>query len=135
MRITPKQYAEGLYESIQNAEPSEQTGILDRFFALLVRERRMREIPMILAALQCIIEREGGEKRVRIRSAQALSQETIRSLAGRLSEIFGVEQVVLEQKTDANLKGGMVIETEEETLDMSIKGIVSQLKMALRNSR
>lgn len=128
MRITPKQYAEGLYEAVQNAKPLERAEILDQFFALLVRERRMREMPMVLSALQRIVERENNEKRVSVRSARALPHEAVRELWGRLTQILGVQCVDIDQKVDPNLRGGMVIESEDETLDVSIRGTLLQLR-------
>ena len=128
MRITPKQYAEGLYEAVQNAKPSERAEILDQFFALLVRERRMREMPAILTVLQRIVERENNEKRVSVRSARALPHEVVRELRGRLTQVFGVQRVDIDQKVDPNLRGGMVIESEDETLDVSIRGTLLQLR-------
>lgn len=128
MRITPKQYAEGLYEAVRNAKPSERAGILDQFFALLVRERRMREMPAILTVLQRIVERENNDKWVSVRSVRALSHEAVRELQGRLTQVLGVQRVDIDQKVDPNLRGGMVIESEDETLDASIRGTLLQLR-------
>lgn len=132
MRITPKQYAEGLYESVRHVEPSDRTGIFDRFFSILIRERRMKDMPTILSALRRIIEREAGEKSVRIRSAHPLSESTVRNLRERLCKIFDAERVALETMVDPHLSGGIVIETEDETFDASILGALRQMKTALR---
>lgn len=135
MRITSKQYAEGLYESVRHAEPSDRTGIFDRFFSILIRERRMKDMPTILSALRRIIERETGEKSVRTRSAHPLSESAVRNLRERLCKIFDVDRVALETMVDPHLAGGIMIETEDETLDASILGALRQMKTALRESK
>ncbi len=134
MRITPRQYAEGLYEAVKHAEASDWAKCIDRFLVMLTRDRRRRDIPLILRHLDRIAERETGIKFVDVVSARPLPAESKGSLERVGKNLFGGEEVRLRQKVSSLLLGGVLLQTENETFDVSIGGRFGQLKQFLEKS-
>ncbi len=134
MRITARQYAEGLYEAVKHAESVNRPSMIDRFLALLVRDRRRRDIPLILRHIDRIAEREMGAKRVEVVSSAPLSEMSKTSLKVVGKKVFGGENMLLKQKISRTLFGGAVLRTENETFDASIGGRLGQLKQFLEKS-
>lgn len=134
MRITPRQYAEGLYTSVKHAEASARPVLIDRFLALMARDRRRRDIPSIFRHIERIAEREAGAKRVDIVSARRLSEESLRILESEGKKVFGGEKILFQQKIQPNRIGGAIFRTENETFDASAGGRLGQLKQFLEKS-
>lgn len=131
MRITPRQYAEGLYEAMKRAEGFDRAGIIDRFLAIMTRDRRRKDIPSVFRHIERIAERESGVKRVEIISAKALSEESIHEMESEGAKIFGEEKILFHQKIQPELFGGAIFRTENKTFDASAGGRLRKLKQFL----
>ena len=127
MRITARQYAEGLYEAVKRAGSENLPGVVDRFLALLVRDRRGRDVTLVLRHLERIVERETGVKQVEVVSAVPLSETSEESLKAAGKRVFGGGKMLLKQKTNRAILGGAVLRTENEIFDASIGGRLGQL--------
>lgn len=134
MRITPRQYAEGLYASVQCAEASARPALIDRFLAVMARDRRRRDIPAVFRHIERIAEREAGVKRVEIVSAKTLSKESLREIEREGKKVFREEKILFQQKIQQNRIGGAAFRTENETFDASAGGRLGQLKQFLEKS-
>jgi len=137
MRITPRQYAEGLYVSVKHAEASARSALIDRFLALMVRDRRRRDIPAVFRHVERIAEREAGVKRVEIVSAKALSKASLHAMELEGARIFKKEtegKLFFQQKIRPKHFGGAKFQTGNETFDASIGGRLVQLKQFLEKS-
>ncbi len=134
MRITARQYAEGLYESVKNAEALNRPALIDRFLELMTRDRRRRDIPLVFRRIERIAEREAGAKRVEIVSSKTLSEASLHAIEREGKKIFGEEKILFQQKIRSGLLGGAKFQTENETFDASIGGRLRQLKQFLEKS-
>lgn len=137
MRITARQYAEGLHESVKHAEASARPALIDRFLELMTRDRRRRDIPLVFNHIERIAERESGMKRVEIVSSSVLSGASLHSIAEEGTRIFQKdteEKILFQQKVQPGLLGGVKFQTENETLDASVGGRLRQLKQFLRGN-
>lgn len=134
MRITPRQYAEGLYEAVKQTDVSVRPGLIDRFLALLSKEKRCRDIPLIFRHIERIAERETGVKSVEIISTKPFSEEAIQIMKSEGKKVFDEEHIFFRQKIQPKLFGGAILRTENETFDASIVGRLGQLKQFLEKS-
>lgn len=134
MRISPRQYAEGLYEAVKRVEVSARPAVIDRFLALVTRDRRRRDIPAIFRHVERIAERESGAKRVEIVSSKTLSEASLHAIEQEGKKIFQEQKILFEQKIQPKLFGGAILRTENETFDGSIGGRLGQLKQFLEKS-
>lgn len=131
MRITSRQYAEGLYEAVRHAESSARPAMIDRFLARMARDRRRRDIPFVFRHIERIAEREAGAKRVEIVSSKTLSEASLHAIEQEGKKIFGEEKILFQQKIQPKLFGGAILRTENETFDGSVGGRFVQLKRFL----
>lgn len=134
MRITPRQYAEGLYEAVRHAEVSDRPAMIDRFLVRMMRDRRRRDIPAIFRHIERIAEREAGMKHVEIISSKTFSGESLYKIEQEGKKIFREEKILFQQKIQSKLFGGVVFRTENETFDGSIGGRLGQLKRFLEQN-
>ena len=79
------------------------------FLRVLARHDRLELLPVIFAESQQQHEIRSGQRRVRVRSAVALTDEVQNQLKQQLSKRFGFE-AILETSQDPELIGGMVIQ-------------------------
>ncbi len=122
MRITPKQYAQGLLSAIDNADTDQQPVILDRFFNMIVRERRTKDFSAILHHIEREMHERDGVCSLRIVSAKPLSHETIARISPEVKRCFAVNEVSIDAKVRSSALGGAVLYSESETIDASIGG-------------
>ena len=134
MRITPRQYAEGLYEAVKRANPADRSDVIDRFLTLLARHRRRRDTMLVLRHVERIVEQETNVKCIDVISAKPLSDASMVSLKSVGKNVFGGGEVLLRQKVNTALFGGALLRTENETFDASIGGRLDQLKKFLQRS-
>ena len=134
MRITSRQYAEGLYEAVKRANPADRSGVIDRFLTLLARHRRRRDTMLVLRHVERIVEQETNVKCIDVISAKPLSDASMVSLKSVGKNVFGGGEVLLRQKVNTALFGGALLRTENETFDASIGGRLDQLKKFLQRS-
>lgn len=135
MRVTPRQYAEGLYEAARHVGDSDRrTKLIDRFLLMLARDRRRSDIPLVLSHLDRIAERETGVKFVEAVSAKPLHVASKTSLERAGKKLFGGKEVRLRQKVSATLLGGALLQTEDESVDMSIGGRFGQLARFIQSN-
>ena len=133
MRISSRQYAEGLYGALHGATPEERGGVIDRFLALIVRSRAKRLLPAILGHLERLDERATGQKRITLTLSRKASNEAAQSILPEAKRLFGAG-ATLRVSTDPTLIGGGVFQTETERVDASVGGRLREFKRFLEAS-
>lgn len=104
--------------------------LLMSFLMLLVDNRRERDLDAILdEALLQLDEREGIERAL-VRSAVALSDEQVRSLAAALSRMRGAN-VQIQTEVDPVLKGGFIAYLADTIVDASIATQLERIRQAM----
>ncbi len=105
------------------------------FFAnllrVLARHDRLELLPNILQAARIQNEQASGRKRVSVKTAKPLSDESRRAIADRLRTALAFEPI-LEAETDPSLIGGMVIRVDDTVYDSSLRTRLKQLRARLR---
>ena len=101
------------------------------FLRVLARHDRLDLLPSILQAARIQNERSSGRKRVSVRTAKPLSDDSRKSISDRLRTAFAFEPI-LEAETDPSLIGGMVIRVDDTVYDSSLRTRLKQLRSRLR---
>ncbi len=125
MRKTPLTLAHELYVLLMQASPGEHKGIIRSFLASLALTRRSSFIPRIVEAFSRIAFAAEGKSRGNIVSAQALPETVV----ARITQEF--PNTVFEKRVDRSLKGGIIIQVEDEVRDHSVRGILTALHKSL----
>lgn len=130
MRITTRQYAEGLAAALREAEASRWPLLLDRFFAILVRAKRRRDIPAILRQVERLEEGRTGAKLVEIVLDHPESARNT-ALEEAAKRVFDLKEADVVYRHRAGVGGGAVFRTGAETVDASLGGRLRQLRRFL----
>lgn len=99
------------------------------FFKLLVDKRREAAAKGIIRFYKGLATAERGEVHASVVSARKLAANEATELSTRLGG--GVKKVLLEERIDASLLGGMIVRVGNKIYDGSVAGRLSQLKHRL----
>ena len=102
------------------------------FMKLLVKNTRIELIQNVNNRFEVIINEAGNIITGKIISARAMSKTDLASLTKLLEEQIGKE-CKLEHNIDPEIKGGVVIKTENWMLDASISGALQNSRKITRN--
>lgn len=112
---------------------AQQMGMLNHvrdLLQLLADRRRMRHLPEVADAFEAMAEARSGRVRAEVTSASALPPGYFAELEKVLREVVG-KQVVVVQKVDPSLIGGVVTRIGDQVYDGSVKSRLSELKEEL----
>lgn len=101
------------------------------FLKVLSRHDRLDLLPSILNAARIQFERSTGRKRVSVKTAKPLSEESRQAISSQLKSAFAFDPI-LEAETDPSLIGGMVIRVDDTVYDSSLRTRLRQLRARLR---
>lgn len=128
MKITPKQYAESLYQSVRNKKDSQIKSVIENFVKLLAANNDMAKADKITGQFEKIWNREEGIVEAEAVSARELDKKIVKLLNGYIVKLSGAGKVGLKQKIDKNILGGVVIKYGDRVLDASLKTQLEELK-------
>ncbi|MCX6795274.1 MAG: ATP synthase F1 subunit delta [Candidatus Falkowbacteria bacterium] len=131
MKISPKQYARGLYDSLLGKSDSEVKEVLHTFVSILGRDRVLSREKEITAAFVEIWNSENGEMAASITSAHELAGDSREAVVSYLKNRTGAKSVILTENVDKNLLGGFVLKYESKVLDGSLKTNLADLKASM----
>ncbi len=129
-KITPRQYAASLYETVKNLAEQDLSKALQNFVKLLVKNKALAKTNKILAALSDYADQEEGILSLTIKTASQLKNEQKKEIISSLENFFK-KQIRLEEKIDGRLIGGAVLEYQNLVIDGSIKKKLDLLKKSI----
>ncbi|MEZ6041590.1 MAG: ATP synthase F1 subunit delta [Planctomycetaceae bacterium] len=100
---------------------------LSNFLRVLVRHSRIDLLPVIRQVVTRILEEAAGQKRVRVRSAKALTDVSRKQVVEQLKEKLGFEPI-LQESVDESLIGGLIIQVGDTVYDSSLRSRLQQLR-------
>lgn len=103
---------------------------IDRFFSLLLENKRSDLMLFIAKAYQTIYRKQNQITGARLITAVQPSVNTVARMQRLVGENTG-GQVDFEVEVDPSLQGGFILEYDTYRMDASVKGRLSQLKRAL----
>jgi F-type H+-transporting ATPase subunit delta len=96
------------------------------FIRVLIRHGRIELVSAIRNVMVRAQEEASGQKRVRIRSARSLSEESRRLLTEQLKNKLGFEPI-LQESVDESLIGGLIIQVGDTVYDSSLRSRLKTL--------
>ena len=131
MKVTVNQYAKGLYELTAGKSKPEVDGIVASFIKVLQKNRQLKLADRIITKFKEISNQENGIVEAEITSREKLSGETIKKLNSFVKEKYQAKEVILNNKIDLNIQGGIVIKVGDEVLDGSVARQLHNLRGSL----
>ncbi|MFH1534774.1 MAG: F0F1 ATP synthase subunit delta, partial [Patescibacteria group bacterium] len=105
-KITPRKYAQGLYESLQDKDKSEVSNTIKSFIQVLVRNKVISKSDKIVKAFHDYIYEQEGIQLVSVYSVEALSNNLKKEIETGL-KIALKKEIELEEHIDSSLIGGV----------------------------
>lgn len=125
MKITPKQYATALLESLDGHKTSEK---IQNFLLVVKRNKDQKLLNKILAEFEILWSRQEGKVSGKVSSFSKLSESSKKHLVELVKKMSGAKDVELEVKEDASLIGGFVVRFEDMLVDGSVKRSLMKLE-------
>ncbi|MDD5626158.1 MAG: ATP synthase F1 subunit delta [Patescibacteria group bacterium] len=128
MKISARQYAESLTQSISSKSKPEMAVILDNFARIMMENRDLNRLDEVLAAFSKIWDKNQGELAVEFTGARVISEKTKKEIEEYLKLKTGAQKIVLTEKTDENILGGIILRYEDKVINASLKQSLQDLK-------
>ena len=128
MKITPKQYAESLYQIVADKKDSEVKIAVENFVKVLISNNDIFKVDKITEKFVKVWNREQGIVEAEVVSAKELDKKIVKLLNDYIVKLSGARKVVAKQKVDKNILGGVVIKYEDKILDGSLRMRLGELR-------
>ncbi len=127
MKISPKQYATALHDTLSTTAPKDHDTVLDKFVQVLARNNDLKLFENISGEFHKIELASKGKIQAQVTTAQPLGAAEEKELIHELNELIG-KKVELKKKVDAGIVGGVVVQVEDTVIDGSTKRALEDLK-------
>ncbi len=131
MKITVKQYALSLYETVGGKSAAEVKDIVKKFVELLAEKNQLSKSEKIIAEFLKIWNDKHGIVEAQAVSASHLDKETVKLLKSYVTKLSGAKEVIMTEKTDKDILGGVIIRYGDKVVDGSLKTQLEDLKNKL----
>lgn len=131
MKISISDYAKTLHEMTRGKSQKEIDGVVFDFAKFLMKKKQSGKIAKISEQFSKIWNKENKTVDCEVLSIEKLNDATIEKIKQHIKEKYQAELVNVENKIDKELKGGIVVRVGDELSDMSVQGMLLQLKRQL----
>jgi F-type H+-transporting ATPase subunit delta len=131
MKITAAQYANTLYELTAGKPKQEVDGVVAGFLKVLQKNNQLKMTGKIIEKFNGIYNRKNGIIEAEITSRETLDKDVSNKLRNYVSTKYKAKEVVLINKIDDQIKGGIIIKVGDEIVDASIGKSLVELKRVL----
>jgi F-type H+-transporting ATPase subunit delta len=114
----------------QVARHSQFSALCTNSLLVLLRRRRLGELPVIAKRLRTLADEKNGVCRAKIVSAGSLPESYFNQLKLRLESVVG-KRIIVEHEEDPSLIGGVLVRVGNNTIDGSVKGRLEELERQL----
>ncbi|MFA4818061.1 MAG: ATP synthase F1 subunit delta [Parcubacteria group bacterium] len=131
MKVTASQYANTLYELTDGKSKQDVETVAKKFISMLAKNNQLKMAGKIIVKFNSIYNQKNGIVEAEITSREALSKDVSNKLRNYVSTKYKAKEVVIKNKIDKSIKGGIIIKVGDEIIDASISGKLRSLKSSL----
>lgn len=128
MKISLKKYAQALYEATADKSEAEVKRYIKNFVKILAENKDLKRGELIGKYFQKAWNREHGMTVVDVTTAQEASEETVQLLTDYVAKLFATNKVMMRQKVDKSILGGVIIRNGDMVYDNSLRSRINDLK-------
>jgi len=132
MKITATQYAKSLYEVTKDKSQSEIGVMTENFVKVLTKNRQTKLVVKIINKFGELYNKENGIAEIEAISSRKLEADQIGQIEKFIKEKYSVREVLIDNKIDENIKGGIILKIGDEILDASVERQLRELRNNLR---
>jgi ATP synthase F1 delta subunit len=132
--ISNNNIARAIYAASLETGGKDQSAFLKNVVQFLARKKLLSKSADILNRLNKIMNDTAGRVTVLVRGAEKISDHTKKELKQSLSKRYGGKEIILEERIDEKLLGGLRIEVNDEVIDLTIANRMKKLQDHLKQS-
>lgn len=132
MKITSKQYATALYESVKDKSEKDAAAVVGEFVKTLSDTGALSRADTIVEEFSALWNKEAGIVEAEITSVADLDRETLKEVEAYLRQVSKARNVLVSERKDPSLLGGAVIRYGDKIVDGSLRGRLSVLKERMK---
>lgn len=100
------------------------------FVDLLLRKKRLAELPVIVDAYEALVEKAQGIQRAQVTSAVLLTKPELDTLHKELEQLTG-KTIKLTTEVDPELIGGALVRIGDRVIDRSVRTLLASISRKL----
>lgn len=131
--ISINDLAYAIYESSKGKDEEALNEILNNTVLFLNKNYLINKKEELLLSLEKIIDKENGVIKANITSSSKIKEKQRDNIINFLKKKYKDKQIILVEKEDSKLLGGIRIQIEDEVTDLTIKNQLNQLENYLIN--
>jgi len=131
MKYTATQYAKTLYEITNGRSEQETKEDVSGFLRLLVKNGDMKLKDAIMKRFGEIYDAKNGIIEAEVISREKLDEAAADRLIGFIKNKYGAKEVVIKNRIDEEIKGGIIIKVGDELMDGSVARQLAKLRNEL----
>lgn len=132
MKISTTQYAKALYESTTDKSENDVDIFLVNFVKVLAKNRQTKLAVKIIKKFGELYNKENGIAEVEVISSRKLEADQIGQIEKFIKEKYSAREVLINNKIDENIKGGIILKIGDEIMDASVERQLVELKRSLK---
>ena len=132
-KISPKKYAQALYELVAERKKEEVESAIREFVRLLAANNDLSKADAIIKEFVRIWNQRQGIVASEVVSAEELDSEMLEKIKTVIKEFTDGEQVELNNQVNKDILGGVIIKYRDKRIDGSLKTQIFRLKNKLYN--
>ncbi len=126
MKVSAKQYAEALHESLKGKTKVDDE--LANFVKLLFDNSDVKKLSLILSHFEKIWCKENGLVEVECSCSNDLSEKIEKQIINYVKKQTSAKNVIVKSVKDKSVVGGVIFQYNDTLIDMSIKNKINNLK-------
>ena len=133
MKISITQYAQVLYELTLNKSEAEVAVVVEKFIKELVKNSQLKVASKIIEKFEKIYNKENGIILAEVVTASKIDSNDTEKIKKYLLKKYFAREIILNNKIDKSIKGGMIIRVGDDLLDVSMDRKLRDFSRALNN--
>ncbi len=127
MKITINQYAKALYDATNEKPQEEIEGMISNFLKVLKKNNQMKLARKVMEKFSDIHDAKNGIVQVEVTSVSKLDEKVLSKVENFVANKYGAKKVILKNKIDEKIKGGIILRVGDEMMDSSVSRKLEEL--------
>ena len=128
MKNTTKQYALALYETLDGKPSGQVKTAIKKFVGILAGKNMLIKADEIVAEFVKVWHEKNGIIEAEAVSASGLDKANVKLLKKYIISLAGAKEILLNEKIDKNILGGVVIRYSDKVVDGSLRNSLEELR-------
>ncbi len=132
MRATSKQYAKSLFAVAREADNSQIKKVIGNFAKILIKNNDTAKTEKIIKYFSDFWNEDKRIVEAEIIGPPELGKKVVSLLQEHIKKATSSDKVIINQKEDKNILGGIIIKYGDKILDSSLRTKLEELRQVLK---